>query len=221
MSDRMQQSDTPVTSFTRAWVESSKHVSRGMGHFYRGMVEANRAFLSPMDEDNPETREDESDYRSSNDASSEEQWTVERTTQIEGKVTVGDNVRFTKRLTEDDVRSFAEISGDTNRLHLDSEFATKTRFGRRIVHGTLISSLISAALARLPGLTVYLSQDLQFTKPADVGESFTADCEVVEELDDGRYRLTTVVEAEDGTTVIDGEAVVLIDDLPAETASTE
>lgn len=221
MSDRMRQPDGSVMSFTRAWVESSKHVSRGMGHFYRGMVEANRAFLSSTNGDHPETREVELDCRSADDAFRAEEWTVEQTTQVEGEVTVGDSVQFTKQLTEDDVRAFAEISGDTNRLHLSSEFAAKTRFGQQIVHGTLISSLISAALARLPGLTVYLSQDLEFTKPASLGESLTADCEVVEELGDGRYRLTTVVEAEDGTTVIDGEAVVLIDDLPAETTSIE
>ena len=218
MSDQMQRSDTAVTNFTRAWVESSKHVSRGMGHFYRGMVEANRAFLSSTTH-RPETSDGEAErlpspspelaYKKSN-------WTVERNIRNEEEVTVGDSVRFTKRLTAEDVRTFAEISGDTNRLHLDPEFAEQTRFGRQIVHGTLVGGLISAALARLPGLTIYLSQDLQFTKPADIGESLTADCEVVEDLGDRRYRLSTVVETEDGTPVIDGEAVVLIDDRPAE-----
>ncbi len=48
----------------------------------------------------------------------------------------------------------------------------------------------------------------------DIGETVTAICEVVEDLGDGRYRLTTVVEDEDGETVIDGEAIVLIDEVP-------
>ena len=216
--------DTPVTSFTRAWIESSKHVTRGMGQFYRSVIEANRTFLPAKNGNRIETTE-EADERlpatSDELAYKKENWTVERTIQVPDKLTVGDSVRFTKRLTEADVRTFAEISGDTNRLHLDPEFAERTQFGRPIVHGTLVGGLISAALARLPGLTVYLSQELQFTKPADIGESLTAACEVVEDLGDGRYRLTTVVEAEDGSVVIDGEAVVLIDDQLSEMAADE
>jgi hypothetical protein len=67
---------------------------------------------------------------------------------------------------------------------------------RRIVHGTLVSGTISAALARLPGLTIYLSHDLQFLKPVDVGETVVAVCGVVEDLGDDRYRLKTTVENE-------------------------
>lgn len=206
--------------FTRAWIESSKHVSRGWGHLYRSVVEANRAFLPSTNGRQTESLADESGRRpspASESAYGDEDWRVERTVKEEGTVSVGDGVRFTKRLTDDDVRAFAAVSGDTNPLHLDPEFAEETRFNRQIVHGTLVSSLISAALARLPGLTVYLSQDLQFTDPVDIGESLTAVCEVVEELGDGRYRLTTTVEAADGTTVIDGEAIVLIDDVPEAT----
>jgi acyl dehydratase len=100
---------------------------------------------------------------------------------------------------------------------MTDEFAERSRFGRRIAHGTLVSGTISSALARLPGLTVYLSQDLRFLKPVDVGDRVTAICEIVEDLGGDRYRLTTRVEREDGEVVIDGEAVVLIDDLPEET----
>ncbi|PSQ02623.1 hypothetical protein BRC94_01170 [Halobacteriales archaeon QS_5_70_17] len=130
------------------------------------------------------------------------------------EVRVGDVVRFRKRLSDADVRSFAEASGDTNRLHLDEEFAAETRFGGRIVHGTLVSGLISAALARMPGLTIYLSQDLRFLAPVEVGETVRAVCEVVEALGDGKYRLTTAVYDESDERVIDGEAVVVIDELP-------
>nr|WP_245697871.1 MaoC family dehydratase [Haloplanus vescus] len=144
-------------------------------------------------------------------------WTFESSDDGDG-VSVGDRVRFTKRLTDAEVQTFADASGDTNRLHLDSEFAEKTRFGRRIAHGTLVSGVISAALARLPGLTIYLSQELEFRGPVHIGEEVTAICEVVEDLGDDRYRVTTVVEDEDGETVIDGEAVVLIDDVPEDEA---
>ena len=127
---------------------------------------------------------------------------------------VGDEFRFTKTLTDVDVEAFAEATGDTNRLHLDDDFAVETRFGGRIAHGTLVSGLISAALARLPGLTIYLSQDLEFLKPVEIGSRITAVVEVVEDVGHGRYRLTTVVEDGDDEPVIDGEAVVIIDEPP-------
>ena len=128
-------------------------------------------------------------------------------------VGVGDRVEFTRTLDDEDVRAFARVSGDTNRLHLDEEYAAETRFGRRIVHGTLVSGLVSAALARLPGLTIYLSQDLSFLKPVDVGQRVTAQCEIVEDLGRDRYVLTTDVLA-DGEETIEGEAVVMIDEVP-------
>jgi acyl dehydratase len=126
---------------------------------------------------------------------------------------VGDRAEFTKTISDDDVRQFAAASGDTNPLHLDDEFAEKTRFRGRIAHGTLVGSLISAALARLPGLTIYLSQDLEFHNPVRIGDRLTAECEIVEDLGDDQFRLTTRV-IDEGEVVIDGEAVVLIDDLP-------
>lgn len=138
-------------------------------------------------------------------------WSFDRTVDHVDDLSVGDMVRFTKRVTAEDVRGFANISGDTNRLHLDEHFAEKTRFGTRIVHGTLISGMISAALARLPGLTIYLSQDLEFLGPVEIGETLTATVEVVEELGDDRFRLTTIIENESGDLVIDGEATVLVD----------
>ena len=128
---------------------------------------------------------------------------------------VGDTVTFAKDLTADDVEAFAEASGDTNRLHLDDDFAADTRFGERIAHGTLVVGVISAALARLPGTIVYLSQDVSYLGPVPVGTAVTATCEVVEDIGQGRYRLSTAVDT-DETTVVDGEAVVISDPLPAE-----
>lgn len=142
-------------------------------------------------------------------------WEFDRSVDRRDDIDVGDVVTFEKTITEDDVRAFAEVSGDTNRLHLDESFAAGSRFGERIVHGTLVSGLISAALARLPGLTVYLSQDLEFSGPVSIGDRVSARVEVVEELGNGQYRLeTTIYNETDDAMVIDGEAVVLIDEMP-------
>lgn len=150
----------------------------------------------------------------------EEDWEVTSLSVSDEHTTVGDRIEFTKTLTEQDVRTFAAVSGDTNRLHLDEDYAAGTRFRRRIVHGTLVSGLISAALARLPGVTIYVSQDLSFLAPVDVGNRVTAVCEVVEDLGRQKYALTTDVFDEDGTLVIEGQAVVLIDH-PPETAAID
>ncbi|MFC6718740.1 MaoC family dehydratase [Natrialbaceae archaeon GCM10025810] len=144
-------------------------------------------------------------------------WQFDRTVDDPDHISVGDVVTFEKRLTDEDVRAFAHVSGDTNRLHLDEEFAANTRFGERIVHGTLVSGLISAALARLPGLTIYLSQDLEFRAPVGIGDRVSARVEIVEDLGNNQYRLETVIRDEDDeVAVIEGEAVVLIDDSPEE-----
>ena len=126
----------------------------------------------------------------------------------------GDSVNFSKEITDDDVRKFAEATSDTNALHLNDAFAEKTRFGHRIVHGTLVSGLISAALACFPGLTIYISQNLEFQQPVDIGETLTARCKIVDELDGARYRLTTRIENDANQIVLDGTATVLIDPIP-------
>jgi len=127
---------------------------------------------------------------------------------------VGDTVRFTKTVSAADVEAFAEATGDTNRLHLDEAFAARSRFGERIAHGVLGAGVISAALARIPGLTVFLSQELSFLAPVELGETVTAVCEVVEELGGRKYRLSTELFDGAGECVIDGEAVVLLEEMP-------
>jgi acyl dehydratase len=200
-----------MSEVTETWLESQKHLSNSVSHFYNSMLAANRAMFPALADDGEDDRQPAS---SPELTYSKSEWTFDHTEDGDGVVSVGDRIRFSKCLTEEEINVFADASGDTNRLHLDPEFAEETRFGRQIVHGTLVSGVISAALARLPGLTIYLSQDLQFLGPVDIGEKVTAIVEVVEDLGDRRYRLTTVVEDEDGETVIDGEAIVLIDEIP-------
>ena len=138
-------------------------------------------------------------------------WDWERTVDDVGSIDVGDSITFSKEISDDDVQSFAVASGDTNPLHLEADYAEQTRFGGRIAHGMLVGGLISAALARFPGTVVYLSQDFQFKGPVRIGDRATAEVEVVELLEGGRYRLSTQVLV-DEEVVIDGEATVLIDE---------
>ncbi|EMA31404.1 MaoC family dehydratase [Halobiforma nitratireducens] len=212
-----QNSGTPdFTAVTDAWTSMTQS-------FFQSATAANRAAVSAM---LPTTATQSTNGRSEDERvpasipsvdHSDLDWEFDRTVDDREAITVGDAVTFEKTISEEDVRAFAEISGDTNRLHLDDEFAADTRFGERIVHGTLVSGLISAALARLPGLTIYLSQDLEFSGPVGIGDRASARVEVVEDLGNDQYRLETVIRDEDDdATVIDGEAVVLIDEPPAE-----
>lgn len=194
-----------VDAFPRAWVEATKH-------WTTSLIEAQRGALASLgvveDVELEDTR---------GTAYSGADWSFERTVEDPEQISVGDHVHFTKELSEADVETFAAVSGDTNRLHLDEDFAEETRFGGRIVHGTLVSGLISAALARIPGLTIYLSQDLRFLGPVEIGSTVTAETEVLEDLGGNKYRLRTdVINNETEETVIEGEAVVLIDPLPGE-----
>lgn len=125
------------------------------------------------------------------------------------EVEKGDTFRFEKEIAEADIEAFAQASGDTNRLHLDDEFAAQSRFGRRIAHGMLVAGVISATLARLPGTVIYLSQSTNFVAPVDTGERVRAEVTAAESLGGGRWRLDTTVVGSDDETVIDGEAVVL------------
>ena len=126
---------------------------------------------------------------------------------------VGDAATRSKTFTDEDIRAFAELTGDHNPVHLDDEYAAGTRFGRRIAHGMLVASLISATLANeLPGRgTVYLSQSLRFVAPVLPGDTVTARVEVTKVREDKPIlTLETVCTNQRGERLIEGEAVVLL-----------
>lgn len=205
------QETVSMTDIVDSWTDASHHAANSY-------VEANRAILAGFGL-SPEDKTERGTAPISELFYGSDEWMMTRSAEHHDDLGVGDYVAFTKPISDADVNRFAEASGDTNRLHLDDAFASGTRFGRRIIHGTLVASLISAALARLPGLTIYLSENLQFKGPAFTDSVLTARCEIVEDLSEDRYRLTARVTDQDGEVVIDGEAVVLIDELPDDTTS--
>jgi 3-hydroxybutyryl-CoA dehydratase len=124
-----------------------------------------------------------------------------------GDFHIGQHASFTKTFTEEDVRRFIAITGDTNPLHVDEEFAAATRFGRRVVHGMLTASLFSTMVGMLiPGTgAIYRSQTLQFLRPVHVGDTVTAHF-VVRAIDHAKHRLTidAWIESEAGQRVVEG-----------------
>jgi 3-hydroxybutyryl-CoA dehydratase len=125
----------------------------------------------------------------------------------------GDKASRTTVITDEMIRAFAGLTGDTNPVHLDDAYAAGTRFGRRIAHGMIAASLISTTLANdLPGPgTVYLSQTLQFKAPVYPGDAITTTVEVKNvRADKPVVTLATLCRNQDDTVVLEGEAVVLI-----------
>jgi len=130
------------------------------------------------------------------------------------KLKVGDTASLSRKVTDANIRAFAELSGDHNPVHLDEEFAQQTRFGRRIAHGMFGASLISAVLGtELPGSgSIYLSQTLQFLGPVYLDDVLTARVTVTKVREDKAIvTLETVCENQRGEMVIRGEAAVLVE----------
>ncbi len=126
---------------------------------------------------------------------------------------VGMSATFSKTITEADIVLFAGVSGDSNAIHINEEYAATTAFKGRIAHGMLSASVISAAVAnRLPGPgAIYLSQQLNFLAPVRPGDTVHATVCVREVIvDRGRVVLNTTCSVK-GQKVIDGEALVKVD----------
>jgi 3-hydroxybutyryl-CoA dehydratase len=125
---------------------------------------------------------------------------------------VGMKGQTSKTITETDVILFSGISTDINPVHINEEAAKEGMFGRRIAHGILVSGLISAVLAnKVPGPgTIYMGQDLKFLAPVYIGDTITAECEIIELIPEKkRIRLKTTCVNQDGKVVIDGSALVM------------
>ena len=127
-------------------------------------------------------------------------------------IKVGYSASITKSFSDEDVRKFAEISGDKNPVHLDDEYAAQTQFKKRLVHGMLTAGLISAVLGtELPGEgSIYLSQSINFQAPVFIGDTITATVTVIK-IREGKPIITleTICKNQDDLVVIKGEAVLL------------
>lgn len=113
--------------------------------------------------------------------------------------------------SQQDVADFARVTGDNNPVHLDEEFASKTIFKTRIMHGMLGACVFSKVFGTLfPGEgTIYLSQSVNFLKPMFVDVIYEAHFEVMEILEKNRARISTTILTNEGKKVVVGEAVVM------------
>jgi 3-hydroxybutyryl-CoA dehydratase len=127
-------------------------------------------------------------------------------------LSVGQKASFGKTITEADIVLFAAVTGDTNPMHLNAEYAKDTIFGERIAHGMLAAGLITKVMGtQLPGPgTIYLSQSLRFRRPVRIGDTVTATVEITDlNAEKHRVSLRTVC-AVKGEAVLEGEALVTV-----------
>ncbi len=124
---------------------------------------------------------------------------------------VGARASMTRTFTGADVEKFAQLSGDRNPLHFDASFAQRTRIGRLVVQGGLTAGLFNAVVAmELPGPgSVFLHQEWDYPAPVAIGDTVTAEVEVIEARHDKPItRLRCVARLADGTEVLRGECLV-------------
>ncbi len=126
------------------------------------------------------------------------------------ELSLGMSAVYSRTMTDTDVRNFSGVTGDTNPMHLNEEYAKTTFFGGCIVHGFLTASMLSAVIGtKLPGPgCIYVSQSLFFKAPVHVGETVYAKATITA-LNDAKRRATLQTQClVNDRVVLDGEAIV-------------
>ena len=123
-------------------------------------------------------------------------------------LSVGQRARRTQTVTARHLELYAEITGDRNPLHFDPDFAARTRFGKLVAQGGITSGMLNALVAMdMPGAgTVFMSQSLKYLAPAYVGDTLTAEAEVLGlKPDKPVCQLKVTITNQAGTTLLEGE----------------
>lgn len=128
------------------------------------------------------------------------------------EINVGDSAEIIKRMSFEMVKTFAGISEDFNPIHLDTDYASKSRYKHQIIHGLMASSLFSGLFGtKLPGEgCVYRSQNIQFERPIYVGDEVTARVEVVS-IDIKKKTISFITRCfVNGKVMINGKAEIFV-----------
>ena len=124
-------------------------------------------------------------------------------------LSIGQKATRSITLTAEHVKSYAEMTGDHNPLHFDEDFASKTKFKKLVVQGGLTTGLLHALVAMdMPGPgTVFLSQNWKFTAPVYIGDTITAEAEILSiHASKPVTQLKVTITRQTGETVLEGEA---------------
>lgn len=127
-------------------------------------------------------------------------------------LSVGQSDEYIKTITESDILVFAGVSGDTNPVHLNHEFASETMFEGCIAHGMLTASFISTVIGtKMPGPgCIYVGQSLKFKGPVKAGDTVTARVTVTELIVEKRFVVLKTQCLVRDKVVLDGEATIMV-----------
>ena len=122
-------------------------------------------------------------------------------------IRIGKKEKITKKVTENDVQLFVQLSGDNNPIHIDEEFAKNTMFKGKVAHGLLSVMLISAGLTKLMGPgNIWLSQEFTFVNPIRTNDWITANLEIIEIAQNKTCKIRTICTNQDDKVVLEGFA---------------
>jgi len=126
-------------------------------------------------------------------------------------IEVGDSYTTTRLITAEDVKTFADITGDDNPIHVDEEYAKQSRFGKPIVHGVLLLGLLSKVMGRdFPGHgSVAVGISCRFLRPVPVGSEVTLEVKVADKKDAHRHIKVRVYVYLEGKMALGGEGTVI------------
>lgn len=128
------------------------------------------------------------------------------------EIKIGDKASATVEITAERIEAFADATGDFNPIHMDEEYASNSVFKKRVAHGVLLTGIVSGILGtKLPGLgTVAREMDAKFSRPAFIGDTVTAEIELVEKKE--KYNICVFkykVTNQESKVIVKGRAVVL------------
>ena len=113
---------------------------------------------------------------------------------------------------QNQVLMFAEITGDNNPIHLDDDYASKSIFKQKIIHGFLGASIFSKVFGTIfPGIgSIYLSQTMAFYRPMFVDVLYTANFKIIsKDIEKKQALISTIITNSEGKNVIVGEAIII------------
>ena len=127
------------------------------------------------------------------------------------QLNVGDTFAVDRFISEDDVRAFAEVTGDDNPIHLDEDYAAASRFGQRIVHGVLLLGVISKVLGRdFPGHgSIAVALSARFLRPVPVNSEIRVEVKITEKIEARKHVKAKVYIYLDQKMILAGDATMI------------
>ncbi len=124
---------------------------------------------------------------------------------------IGDSFTFDRLLTREDVETFAELTGDDNPIHVDENYASKTQFGKPIVHGVLLLGIISKVLGRdFPGYgSIAVGISCRFLRPVPVGTEITVEVKIAEKIEKRKHVKVRIYVYSNGKMALGGEGTLI------------